>query len=94
MSKLKKKMKKVNQYLTDLPRQMYDEFVDNTPVKTGNARKNTHLRKTAIEADYGYAVRLEGARGKFGTRKGWSSQAPNGMLEPTVKEIKQRLRRL
>lgn len=49
-------------------------FRDNTPIKTGNARRNTHLVGDTIEADYRYAQRLD---------QGYSSQAPAGMTKPT-----------
>jgi hypothetical protein len=57
----------------------YKYFRDHTPIKTGNARRNTHLVRDTIEADYRYAKRLD---------NGYSGQAPNGMTKPTEQFIK------
>ena len=57
----------------------YKTFVKNTPVRSGNARRNTRLRGNTIDADYPYAQRLE---------EGWSKQAPKGMTEPTIEEVR------
>jgi len=54
----------------------YPVFVDNTAVRTGNARSRTNLRNTSINANYPYAQRLD---------EGWSKQRPNGMTKPTAK---------
>jgi hypothetical protein len=51
-------------------------FLQNTPVRTGNARANTILERNEIIADYPYAVRLD---------QGWSKQKPKGMSSPTIK---------
>jgi hypothetical protein len=51
-------------------------FLTNTPIKTGNARKNTDAVKNEIQADYPYATRLD---------NGWSKQRPRGMSKPTIK---------
>lgn len=61
--------------------QLYAEFVKITPIDTGNARNNTTLNGNIIEANYPYAERLD---------EGWSKQAPNGMVEPTV-ELAQKI---
>lgn len=73
----------------------YDSFKNNTPVgdpnrwkskraprgyRPGNARRSTVLKSNTIEANYPYAQRLE---------EGWSSQAPNGMTEPTIEDIRE-----
>jgi hypothetical protein len=67
---LKGMQKKLNQY----PQDAEVQFVRLTPIRTGNARRHTHLvgNKT-IEANYPYATRLD---------HGWSKQAPNGMTKP------------
>ena len=72
----------------------YNAYVKNTPVgdpnrwKTkykpknyvpGNARRKTQLRGNEIQANYPYAQRLE---------EGYSTQAPKGMTEPTIEEIR------
>ena len=57
----------------------YDEFVKETPVRSGNARRSTNLRRNVIDAGYDYANRLN---------QGWSSQSPQGMTDPTVDAIR------
>jgi len=62
----------------------YDVFVDNTPIKTGNARRNTDLKGDEIHADYPYATRLD---------NGWSRQSPQGMVEPTMEFLEEYVKR-
>lgn len=69
----------------DLVRDGYEYFVKQTPVRSGNARRNTQLRGTTIDANYAYAQRLD---------QGYSSQSPKGMTEPTEKFLEQRLEQL
>lgn len=57
----------------------FKEFVKNTPIRSGNARRNTHLAGNAIIADYAYAQRLE---------EGYSDQSPSGMTAPTIEFIR------
>ena len=76
----------------DLTDDTYKFFVAQTPVRSGNARRNTNLAsvkdsksglsKSTIEGDYAYAQRLD---------EGWSRQAPNGMTAPTERYIERRL---
>lgn len=57
----------------------YKAFVKNTPIDTGNARRNTTKDgDDGIHANYRYANRLE---------TGWSKQAKEGMVAPTIKEV-------
>jgi hypothetical protein len=59
----------------------YDYFKSITPIRSGNARRNTRLdNKNNIEANYDYASRLD---------EGWSKQAPKGMTKPTEKKIEE-----
>jgi len=62
----------------------YEFFRKSTPIKTGNARRNTYLAsdRRKIVADYPYAQPLD---------DGWSKQAPSGMSEPTIEYIEQRI---
>ena len=62
----------------------YKEFYRTTPIRSGNAKANTDLRNNRIEADYPYAQRLD---------EGWSKQAPRGMTEPTIKYIKEYIKK-
>jgi len=61
----------------------YKEFKINTPVRTGNARRNTSLialsKDYFIQADYPYAQRLD---------EGYSKQRPAGMSKPTIDWIR------
>lgn len=68
---------------------VYQEFYRNTPIKTGNARRNTKLNKNEIEADYAYAGVLDAGRGfRDGQMRG-SKQAPRGMTQPATKVMEQ-----
>jgi hypothetical protein len=78
----------INKRLTQLNTQLqsdkmaaaaYKYFRDHTPIKSGNARRNTHLVRDTIQADYRYAQRLDA---------GYSGQAPAGMTKPTEQFIK------
>lgn len=62
----------------NIARVAYNEFKKQTPVRSGNAKRNTRLKDNEIQANYAYATRLD---------NGWSSQAPNGMTEPTMKVV-------
>ncbi len=52
-----------------------DHFRKITPIDTGNARRSTTTRGRTINANYGYASKLD---------EGFSRQAPNGMSDPTI----------
>jgi hypothetical protein len=77
-------MGKAKKLADDLPEQAYHQFIKNTPVDTGNARKRTKLQNNTIVADYVYSQRLDA---------GYSDQAPKGMVEPTEKWIQQEVDR-
>ena len=57
-----------------LAQQAFGVFRSTTPIRSGNARSNTHLSQNDIEANYPYAQRLD---------RGYSRQAPRGMTQPT-----------
>ena len=84
-------LKNVKQKLAALPQQAYQEFVKNTPVRSGNAKRSTSLRGNSIEANYPYAGVLD--KGRHMTNRGMrgSEQAPKGMSKPTVDFIKKRI---
>ena len=67
----------------------YKFFKKTTPIRSGNARRNTKLKGSSIQANYPYAQRLD---------SGYSRQAPKGMTEPTIKYLNRKfevlLRRL
>ena len=62
--------------------QAYQYFRDHTPIRSGNAQRNTVKRGDAIVAAYPYAGRLD---------EGYSSQARNGMTQPTIDYIQKTL---
>jgi hypothetical protein len=67
-------LRRQRQALRQFPDQALDQFVELTPVRTGNARSRTRLvNNDTIVADYPYAERLD---------SGWSKQAPRGMTQP------------
>jgi hypothetical protein len=71
--------------IKDLPREMHDFWVKETPKKSGNARRKTKLSGNKIIADYAYARQLD---------KGSSKQAPDGMSDPTEKFLEKRLSKI
>jgi len=73
-------LQSMKQKLNKLPDDAYKVFVKETPVRSGNARRNTKLKnnKKSIEANYPYAERLD---------TGYSKQSPQGMTEPTMDYI-------
>ena len=68
--------------LDKVPQETYTFFRAHTPVRTGNARRNTILAKDTIIGAYPYAQRLD---------DGYSRQAPDGMTKPTEAYFKQRI---
>lgn len=76
---------KIQKKLEELPKEAHQEFVKNTPIRTGNARRKTKLNKDTIEANYPYAQRLD---------EGYSKQSPKGMTKPTEDFIKKRVKQI
>lgn len=75
-----KRLAAIKAKLATVPNKAHAKFVDETPYRSGNARRNTFLRKgTVISAEYDYAVRLD---------NGYSDKAPDGMVRPTLRYIK------
>ena len=72
-------LKRVQQKLNNLPKEAHQEFVKNTPVRSGNARRNTKLRGNTIEAKYPYAKRLD---------EGYSTQSPEGIVNQLKNSLK------
>ena len=71
-------LNKIKKDLLQLPKLAYEEWLKNTPVRDGNARRKTKLVRNQIVADYPYAKRLD---------EGYSKQSPKGMSEPTEKFV-------
>jgi len=68
----------------NLAREAYNYFKAETPIRSGNARRNTRLQGNEIQADYAYAQRLDA---------GYSNQAPQGMTKPTEKFIQEYIKK-
>jgi hypothetical protein len=75
-------LNRIQNKLDGLSKLAYNEFVKQTPVRSGNARRKTKLQKDTIVADYPYAKRLD---------EGYSKQSPQGMSKPTEEYIKTEL---
>jgi hypothetical protein len=73
-NKISPSLKNKVKLLDAVPDQAYTFFKAHTPIKTGNARSRTVLKKDTIIAAYPYAQRLD---------DGYSRQAPDGMSKPT-----------
>jgi hypothetical protein len=79
VDKISTNVKKKIAQLNAVPAQAYTFFRAHTPVKTGNARSRTVLKKDTIVAAYPYAQQLDDGR---------SRQAPDGMSKPTEAFVK------
>lgn len=100
--KWRKARRKMERYLEDqFPRQVHDDFVKNTPKASGNARNKTTLRRAPggwrILGDYPYSGVIDQGKypnppkqGTGKTRNGYSTQAPDGIVEPTLKQARKR----
>lgn len=82
-SKLHRKMSRMNRALDNAWQDTGEYFRKITPYRGGNARRRTRVNDRKIHANYAYAARLDA---------GWSRQAPNGMVMPSVKYFKRKLK--
>jgi len=83
VSGLTKKLGNLNQLRNQAMPLLYTKFRDVTPIDTGAARNNTVFHSNVIEGNYPYASVLNDGRGfRDGQMRG-STQAPDGMVEPT-----------
>jgi hypothetical protein len=79
-------LQRIQSDLQRVPEQTYREWVKNTPIRSGNARRRTRLENNkTINAAYPYARPLD---------QGSSRQAPQGMSRPALNYMKQLLRRI
>jgi hypothetical protein len=74
VDKISTNVKKKIAQLNKVPAQAFTFFKAHTPIRTGNARSRTVLKKDTIVAAYPYAQQLDDGR---------SRQAPDGMSKPT-----------
>lgn len=84
-SKVTSMLSNIQNKLDKLPTEAHKEFVKNTPIRTGNARRKTKLVGDTIDANYPYAKALD---------EGYSKQSPKGMVEPTRKFINKRIKQI
>jgi len=77
--RIRRKLARLQTHLDKVPSRAERYFKSVTPVRSGNARRQTDLRDNTIVADYNYAQPLN---------KGKSRQAPKGMTEPTIDYIR------
>jgi hypothetical protein len=84
LTSFNKQIRQLSKIISDLPELAHEEFVKNTPIRSGNARNHTELRGNKIVANYPYSQRLE---------DGWSKQAPDGMIKPTEEWIQREVDR-
>ena len=68
-------LKAMQQKIDRIPQDAHKFFVQETPIRSGNARRNTKLKNKNIVANYPYAQRLD---------EGYSKQSPEGMTQPTI----------
>ena len=90
-------LSKMKRELKDIPKEAYLFFLNQTPVAKkngGNARRNTKLKGTTIQANYQYAEVLD--KGRHMTTRGMrgSEQAPHGMTKPTEDFIQKRVNKI
>jgi len=85
LNQVSSKLKKIQNKLDKVPDEAHKVFVANTPIRSGNARRKTTIQKDTIKANYPYAKRLD---------EGYSKQAPDGMVKPTVEFIRNRIKQI
>lgn len=88
-AKFRQQMSRLRGVKKNVMQQAFAYFKSITPIKTGNARRNTRLVNNNIVANYSYAPVLD--KGRHMTKRGarGSKQAPNGMSMPTIKKFAQ-----
>jgi hypothetical protein len=80
MNAIVKKLKEIKIILNDddLAQKGADYMRSITPIRSGNARRNTYSDNNLIRAEYPYAKRLD---------EGWSKQNQIGLIEPTLQYL-------
>lgn len=81
-NKITPSLQRISRQIDNLPKEAYQEFVKDTPIRSGNARRKTKLIGNKIVAGYNYAQKLD---------EGFSKQAPDGMTKPTEQFIEKRM---
>ena len=85
VNKMTSSLQKIQKKLDNLPKEAFTEFVKDTPIRSGNARRKTKLSGSKIIAGYSYAKRLD---------DGYSKQSPQGMTKPTEDFIQKRTQQI
>jgi hypothetical protein len=87
-------LSKMKRELKAIPKEAYVFFLKQTPIRSGNAKRNTKLKGTTIQANYQYAEVLD--KGRHMTTRGMrgSDQAPQGMTKPTEDFIQKRVNQI
>ena len=78
-------LSKIEKKIAKIAKEAYQEFVKETPKRSGNARRSTKLVGNKIVAGYAYAKRLD---------EGYSKQSPEGMTKPTEDFIQKRMKEI
>jgi len=91
VKKLTVTLTQLNQMIDQAMPAIYDKFVQTTPVKSGNARASTTRNNRTIDANYQYAAVLDAGRGYRDGQMRGSTQAPQGMSQPTIDFAKQEI---
>jgi len=94
-----KQLRDIKTYVDEtLVKEMVKEYRKQTPIDGGNARRKTIRKRNSVIGNYAYAGVLDQglypnppANGTGKTRSGYSTQAPKGMAEPTIKHIEDEL---
>jgi hypothetical protein len=85
LTQFNRQMNKALNALDDLPEFAQSAMKSNTPIRSGNARRNTNLRGNTVIANYPYALRLE---------DNWSPQTRGqGIIAPTEQDIQREVDR-
>lgn len=94
----------LNYVKRSLPRDSLKQMKEETPIQSGNARRKTVLSTNKngfkLTGNYPYSGVIDKGgypnppkEGTGKTRNGYSTQAPKGVTEPTVKFIEKTMRR-
>lgn len=85
-SDMRKLQSRIDNAVNNATEDTYDFFKRKTPIKSGNARRNTKYkegsRSTKIIGDYNYSGVLDAGRSK---------QAPKGMTSPSLQELRKQI---
>lgn len=85
LTEFNKQIEQARSAFDDLPEFAEKTMKANTPVRTGNARRNTNLQGNSVVADYPYSQRLE---------DNYSPQTRGqGIIAPTEREIQREVDR-